>query len=188
MAKIYIRGHVTPQTVTVQVAKQVDAIKADKNIENNYYIQLEGFSCDKGDIKSVVVYDTEDDKAQGNSEKQNDNGERLMKYNNDFINEIKSYANGNLEKKLQFNLKVAKMYCFALTGKEIDEYKPELKTLFVEELKTEKLVVNPTKYLKLFKVQEMTRSNDLTKVDYLIRKAPLRIMQSYLMNVYDVIR
>lgn len=188
MAKIYIRGHVTPQTVSIKAAKEVDVIKADKSIDNNYYIQLEGFSCDKGDVKSVVIHDVEDDKAQGNNQKQNDNGEKIAKYNQDFITEIKSYANGNLEKKLQFNLKVAKMYCLALTGKDIEEYKSELKTIFLNELKTEKLVVNPTKYLKIFKIEEVVGNNDLTRIDYIIRKAPIKLLQNYLINVYEVIK
>lgn len=188
MAKIYIRGHQNPQTVSVKIAKEVDEIKKDTTIGNDYYISLDGFSCDKGDIKSVVIFDADDDKSERNSEKQNNNGERIMQYQKDFVDDIMSYANGTLEKKLQFNLKVAKMYCFALTGKDVDEYKPQLKNIFAEELKREKLVVNPTKYLRIFKVEELPASKDLTKVDYLIRKAPLRIMQNYLMEVHDVLR
>lgn len=189
MAKIYIRGHMTPQTVSVQVAKQIDEIKKDTTLDNNYYISLEGFSCDKGDIKSVVIYDTEDDKANRNNEKQDENGERLKKYNDDFAKEILSYANGNLENKLQFNLKVAKMYCFATTGTDnIEEYKPLLKPIFLEELKTQRLVVNPSKYIKIFPVVEVNGSKDLTKIDYIVRSAPLRVMHNYLQNVYDLIK
>lgn len=188
MAKIYIRGHMTPQTVSVNVAKQIDEIKKDTMLDNNYYISLEGFSCDKGDVKSVVIYDTEDDKANRNNEKQDENGERLKKYNDDFVAEVLSYANGNLEKKLQFNLKVAKMYCFAITGKDVEEYKTLLKPIFLEELKTQKLIVNPSKYIKIFPVSEVAGSKDLTKIDYIVRGTPLRVMHNYLQNVYDLIK
>lgn len=178
----------TPQTVSVQIAKKVDDIKKDTSIENNYYISFDGFSCDKGDVKSVVIYDTDDDKSSRNQEKQNDNGERLRKYQKDFEDEVSSYLNGNLEKKLQFNLRIAKMYCFAVTGKDVEEYKPLLKPIFLEELKTQKLVVNPSKYMKLFKVEEVIGTKDLTKVDYIIRGAPLRIMHNYIQEVYDLIK
>lgn len=188
MAKIYIRGHQVPQTVDVRTAKMVDEIKNDKTKDNNYYIRLDGFSCDKGDVKSVVIFDTDDDRASSNASRQEDNGARLAQYTKDFEDEIKAYANGSLELKLQFNLKVAKMYCFALTGKDVEVYKPELKPIFLEELKKEKLVVNPTKYLKVFKIDETGGSKDLTKIDYIIRTSPIRLMQNYLMNVYDVIR
>lgn len=188
MAKIYIRGHSTPQIVSVQTAKIVDEIKDDKTKDNNYYIRLDGFSCDKGDVKSVIIYDSEDDKSTRNNQSQIDNGERIEEYNNNFINEIRNYANGNLEKKLQFNLKVAKMYCFALTGKDIEEYKPQLKIIFIEELKKERLIVNPTKYLKLFKPEDVISNSDLININYIIRKSPIRIMQNYLSNVYKIIK
>lgn len=187
MAKIYIRGHMTPQTVSIQIAKKVDEIKKDISLDNNYYISFEGFSCDKGDVKSVVIYDADDDKSDRNKEKQNDNGENLRKYQKDFEDEINLYLKGNLEKKLQFNLKVAKMYCFAITGKDdVEEYKPLLKPIFVEELKTQKLVVNPSKYIKLFKVDDISGSKDLTKIDYILRGAPFRIMNNYLQEVYNL--
>ena len=189
MAKIYIRGHQVPQTVDVKTAKMVDEIKNDKTKDDKYYIRLDGFSCDKGDVKSVVIFDNDDDKSQRNSEKQDENGERLRKYQKDFEDEIRSYVQGNLEKKLQFNLKIAKMYCFAITGKEeIEEYKLELKPIFIEELKTNKLVVNPSKYIKLFTVNEVNGSKDLTKIDYIIRGAPFRIMNNYLQEVYELTR
>ena len=188
MAKIYIRGHATPQTVDVKTAKMVDEIKNNKALGNDYYIRLDGFSCDKGDVKSVIVFDVEDEKSSRSDVVKDENSERIAKYNKDFVEEVRSYANGDLEKKLQFNLKVAKMYCFALTGKDVEEYKPLLKPIFVEELKTQRLVVNPTKYLKVFEVEEMEGKQGLTKIDYLVRKAPLRIMQNYLLEVYDVIR
>lgn len=188
MAKIYIRGHQHPQTVSVQIAKKVDEIKKDTMLDNNYYISFDGFSCDKGDVKSVVIYDADDDKASRSEIKKDDNGETIAKYQEDFIKEIKSYASGSLELKLQFNLKVAKMYCFAITGGDVEEYKPLLKPIFLEELKKEKLVVNPTKYLKIFGVEEIDGRKGLTKIDYILRGAPFRIMQKYLTNVYDVLR
>lgn len=188
MAKIYIRGHQHPQTVSIKVAKEVDEIKGDTTKDNNYYIRLDGFSCDKGDVKSVVIYDTDDGKSERSNEKQNENGEKISRYQKEFVDEVNSYLRGNLEKKLQFNLRVAKFYCFSLTGKDVEEYKPQLKTIFIEELKKEKLIVNPTKYLKLFKIEEMESNDGLTKVDYLVRKAPLRLMQNYLMEVHDVIK
>lgn len=188
MAKIYIRGHQVPQTVDVKTAKMVDEIKNDKSKDDKYYIRLDSFSCDKGDVKSVVIFDADDDKSQRNSEKQDENGERLRKYQKDFEDEINSYLKGSLEKKLQFNLRIAKMYCVAISNKDIEEYKPLLKPIFLEELKTQKLVVNPSKYIKLFSVSEVSGSKDLTKIDYIIRGSPFRIMNNYLQEVYYLIK
>lgn len=188
MAKIYIRGHQHPQTVSAQIARKVDDIKKDESIENGYYISLDGFSCDKGDVRSVVIFDVDDDRSSSRENKMDENGEKIAKYNRDFVSEVLSYANGNLEKKLKFNLEVAKMYCYAITGKDIEEYKPSLKPIFIEELKTQRLIVNPTKYIKLFNVEELEGSSGLTKINYLVRKTPLKLMENYLHEVNNVLR
>ena len=81
------------------------------------------------------------------------------------------------------------MYAFAITGsKNIDDISDTLISIFREELTKTRLVVNPTKYLKLFRVSDVKSDDSLKSTEYLVRSAPFRIMDNYLSNVMSEVR
>ncbi len=186
MSTIILKGTDKKLECTISLCEKINKMKED-GVNPKTPLNISGTVVELGEIR-YAIKDGETDKQMSRDDKKSDNGERLRKYQKDFEDEINYYLNGSLEKKLQFNLRIAKMYCLAITGKDVDEYKSLLKPIFLEELKTKKLVVKPSKYMKLFKVEEVIGDKDLTKVDYIIRGAPLRIMHNYIQEVYDLIK
>ena len=186
MSTIILKGTDRKLECTISVCERINKLKEEK-ADPRTPLNISGSVIELGDIR-YAIKDGELDKELNRDEKKNNNGVDIEKINKEFNKEIYSYANGTLEKKLQFNLKIAKFYCLALTGEKIDSYKDKLKPIFLEELQKEKLVVNPTKYLKLFVVKEIEGKQGLTKIDYLVRTAPLKIMENYLSNVYSTLK
>lgn len=169
-----------------KVCASINKMKQERKSPNTPIV-VDGIFLELGDIRYALPGGELDSQRNRDGEKES-NDKYLRDVILNFDKEILSYANGNLEKKLQFNLSVAKMYCFAITGGEIDEYKSQLKPIFIEELKKEKLVVNPTKYIKLFKINEPNGKEGLSDIKYFVRKSPIKFIESYLSNVYMIIK
>lgn len=186
MALIILKGTDRRLECSLSQCENVNKMK-ERKLDPKTPLNISGTLIELGDIRYAIP-DKETDRDLVGEQRMKDNSNDIAKFMQDFEDDIKKYANGKLEEKLQFNLRIAKMYCYALTGGDIEQYKPELKLIFIEELKKEKLVVNPTKYIKLFKVDEVYGKKGLVGIKYIVRQLPMRLMENYLQNVYSVLK
>lgn len=182
MSVIILKGTDKRLECSISLCEKINKMKED-GVDPKTPLNISGSVVSLGDIR-YAIKDGEMDKQLNSQERSEGNDDYLKELSQNFDKEIDRYLHSNLETKLQFNLRIARFYCYAITGGAVEEYKPELKTIFLEELKKEKLVVNPSKYIKIFKVNEEDGRDGLTRIQYIIRKAPLKIMESYLQNVY----
>ncbi len=182
MSVIILKGTDKKLECSIALCEKINKMKED-GVSPKTPLNISGTVVELGEIR-YAIKDGETDRQLNSQDKSVANDTYLKDLMSSFDAEVDRYANSKLEDKLQFNLRVARFYCYAITGGEIEEYKPELKTIFIEELKKEKLVVNPVKYIKLFKVKEEEGREGLTRIQYIVRKAPLKIMENYLQNVY----
>lgn len=187
MAKLYLKGINQPFTIEKETAVNINKILDNDSISNTQVFNKNGIRFSKSDIRYVIEHDLDDDKSASTESRQRENDDKINQYLRDFNNEITAYVKGSQELKMSFNFKVAGMYCFAIDGGDIEQYRSELTEIFKRELQTEKLIVNPTKYLKVFKVNNVITSDGLVNVDYIVRKAPFKMMENYLSRVYNTI-
>jgi len=187
MAKLYLKGINQPFTIEKETAVNINKILDNDSILNTQVFNKNGIRFSKSDIRYVIENDLDDDKSASTVSRQRENDDKINQYLRDFNNEITSYVKGSKELKISFNFKVAEMYCFAIDGGDIEQYRNELTEIFNKELETEKLIVKPTKYLRIFKVNNIVTSDGLVNIDYIVRKAPFKIMETYLSRVYSTI-
>ena len=192
MSVVILKGTDKKIECTTNQCDTINKMKTD-GADPTTKVNVGGVVMDLGDIRYAIP-DSEDEilkkkKEIAKEKSQRDFGDMISRYHKDFHEEIRRYALGSLQGKIYFNMEIAKMYAFAMTGSKNVEYCAEqLIAIFTEELKTEKLVVNPTKYIRLFTVNEVKNIHGLNSMEYLIRGTPFRFLDRYLSNVIHEIK
>lgn len=187
MATIILKATDRKLECSISVCNQINELKS-KNADPKTPLEIDGIFLELGDVRYAIP-DMEKDKELAKERSQKEYGDIISEYNQQFHEEIRRYTLGSIENKIHFNMEVAKMYAFAITGsKNIDDISDTLISIFREELTKTRLVVNPTKYLKLFRVSDVKSDDSLKSTEYLVRSAPFRIMDNYLSNVMSEVR
>lgn len=192
MATIILKGTDKKIETTISEARKINHLKESK-ADSKTLLNLNGLVLELGDIR-YAMYDEDKDRELTKEQSGIDTENYYKKIDKDFRDEIFNYLNGGLNKKIEFNLKVASFYCYTFTGLWLKEWSQvndmtDLSNLIKKELETEKLVVSPKNYKNIFKVVEVKTSNDsLANSTYMGRQAPLKMMENYLYNVYHLIK
>ncbi len=182
MATIILKGTDKKLECSLAVCSKVNELKS-ASADPKTPLEIDGVLVELGDIRYAIP-DGDKDKEIAKEKRQQEFGDMITEYNRNFREEIRRYALGDINKKIHFNMEVAKMYAFAITGStNLDGVSDQLIPIFTEELKTSRLVVNPTKYLRLFKSVEVKTNGDIQSMEYLIRSTPFRLMENYLVGV-----
>lgn len=183
MATIILKGTDKKIECSLAVCDRVNKLKSEK-VNPKTEIEVDGIVLELGDIR-YAIRDGEKDNELERERKKAEYGEMIEKNNKEFYEEIRRYALGSIEGKISFNLKIAEMYCFAITGGGINDYRLQVEGIIKDELTRERLIVKPTRYLKIFRTNDI-KAEEL-KIEGLIRKQPFRLMEKYLGEVYDVL-
>lgn len=188
MSTVILRGTDRKIETTISMCEKINKLKENK-ADPKTPLNVEGVVLYLEDIK-YAMYDVEKDKEL-QKEQSGINSDKYYKdISGSFLLEIKMYANETKSKKIEFNLKVASFYCYTFTGLWLKEWVKEndllpLQNILSKELETEKLLVDPRKYKNIFKVNDIiTGVDSLANSKYTSRSAPLRIMESYIREVY----
>lgn len=120
MAKIYLMGHRNPVTVSLALARQVAEFKSDANVLNNEVFRSKDFVVEKGQIKTVIVEDVDDNNSESNSKKRQENDEHYAKVSKQYDDMIKTRCSMPIEKKAG-DTRLMELVYKAFKGKDADQ-------------------------------------------------------------------
>lgn len=191
MATIILRGTDKKLETTIKNAQYVNNLK-DTNANPKTPLSIEGVSLLLEDIR-YAMYDSEKDRELQKEQSGEDSDNYYKNMNSEFLKEINEYMISSRSKKIEFNLKVAGFYCYTFTGLWLKEWSKQnditlLQKAISDELDTQTLVASPKIYKNIFKknVDISMGTDNLANTEYMTRQAPLKIMERYLIEVYQV--
>ena len=143
MATIVLKGTDKKIETTISKANEINKLKRDGENPKTL-LDINGIVLELGDIK-YAMYDEDKDKELQKEQSGIDSDNYYKQTQKDFKDEVAKYANGTLNQKLDFNLRVASFYCYTFTGLWLKDWSKEndpnpLYNKIKEELKTEKLI------------------------------------------------
>ena len=192
MATVILKGTNKTLETTIAKAREINKLKRDGQ-DQDTPIEINGIVLELKDIRYAMC-DEDKDKEVAKEQQGIDSENYYKQTEKDFKDEVTKYANGTLNQKLDFNLRVASFYCYTFTGLWLKDWSKEndpnpLYNKIKEELETEKLIASPKIYKSIFKVVDIiTGTDNLANPIYMARQAPLKMMERYLSEVHKYIR
>lgn len=180
MAKIYLKGHGKPITVSRMTAVRINEKWLDDNILPQEYIIHPDFSTEKGNIKAIIIADEDDDKSDKGLAVAKDNDEYYEKLNREYNDYIRRRCDMPIEEKIN-DVRLYSMIYRATTNQAptsefLQEVRDRQRTFFMKYPRHPYASINvsdilPKTLCDTETIQGMIPSMTIRRVYHIIREA-----------------